>query len=84
MEIRDRNHPEDSQGWDGTSSLRGAVPTTEFCLPRPSVRHNIEKWACAREGRATYSVQLVDMLSTVAALEAETRSAYSGVVESIH
>ena len=84
IEIRDRNHPEDPQGWDVTTSVRGTPATTEFSPPHPSVRENIESWAGACEGRSSYPVPVADMLHTVQAFEATTRSARSGALETIN
>jgi predicted dehydrogenase len=82
-EIRDRNHPEQPQGWDVTTVLRGEEPATCFYPPHPSVRDNIEEFARAVAGESTYPVTLDEMLANVQAFEAITRSARSGVVEPV-
>ncbi|MPZ97251.1 MAG: gfo/Idh/MocA family oxidoreductase [Propionibacteriales bacterium] len=83
LEIRDRNHPEDSQGWDVTTALRGRAPISTFYPPHPSVRTNLEEFARAVAGETTYSVTLEEMLANVYAFEAITRSARSGKVEPV-
>lgn len=81
MEIRDRQHPEDPQGWDVTTVLRGSPPHTRFFAPHPSVRDNIEAFARAAAGGAPYPVTLDEMQANVAAFEAISRSARTGAVE---
>lgn len=81
MEIRDRRHPEDPQGWDVTTCFRGADPTTRFVPPSPAVRDNLECFAAAVEGAADYPVSVAEIRANVRAFEAITRSALSGSVE---
>lgn len=83
MEIRDRNHPEDPQGWDVTRQLRGAELSERFFPPHPSVRDNIEEFARAVGGEQPYSVPLNEILANARTFEAITRSALSGRVEQI-
>jgi predicted dehydrogenase len=83
VEIRDRNHPEDPQGWDVTVVQRGAEPVTTFDPPHPTVRDNIEEFARAAAGEGTYSVSLDEMLANVQAFEAISRSAATGRVEPV-
>ncbi|MGA9746848.1 MAG: Gfo/Idh/MocA family oxidoreductase [Nocardioides sp.] len=83
VEIRDRNHPEDPQGWDVTTVHRGADPETTFYPPHPSVRDNLEAFARAAGGLEPYPVSLEEMQSNVEAFEAITRSARSGLVEPV-
>ena len=83
VEIRDRSHPEQPQGWDVTTVHRGAEPQTRFFPPHPSVRENIDIFARAAEGLVTYPVSLEEMLSNVEAFEAITRSARTGLVEAV-
>ena len=83
VEIRDRNHPEHPMGWDVTTVRRGAEPVAEFYPPHASVRDNLEEFARAAEGKATYSVTLEEMLANVATFEAITRSALSGQLERV-
>jgi predicted dehydrogenase len=83
MEIRDRNHPEDPQGWDVTRQSRGATASSTFFPPHASVRENIETFARAVQGELTYPVPVDEMVSNAATFEAITRSALSGAIENV-
>jgi predicted dehydrogenase len=83
MEIRDRSHPEDSQGWDVTRTQRGGEPATRFFGPHPSVRDNIEQFARAARGELPYPVPPEEILAGARTFEAITASALSGRVEKI-
>lgn len=82
-EIRDRNHPEDPQGWDVTTQLRGEESVSTFYPPHGSVRENIEAFARAVRGQAEYPVPLDEMVANARTFEAITRSALSGRVERV-
>ena len=84
VEVRDRQHPEDPQGWDVTTALRGSEPEHAFFPPHPTVRDNIEAFARACEGREVYPVTVEEMQSNARAFEAISRSARSGRVESVY
>jgi predicted dehydrogenase len=81
VEIRDRNHPEDSQGWDVTRQVRGEPASSAFFPPHSSVRENIESFAKAVSGQAAYPIPLEEMVANARTFEAITRSALSGAVE---
>jgi len=83
VEIRDRNHPEDSQGWDVTSQVRGEPATSDFFPPHGSVRENIEAFAKAVAGGEPYPIPLEEMVANARTFEAITRSALSGSVEPV-
>lgn len=83
VEIRDRNHPEDSQGWDVTSQLRGQPLATTFYPPHGSVRENIETFAKAVAGQQVYPVPLDEMVANASTFEAIVRSAGTGVIEAV-
>jgi predicted dehydrogenase len=83
VEIRDRSHPEQPQGWDVTRQLRGEPVATEFFAPHASVRENIESFAAAAAGWSVYPVPLEEMVANARTFEAITRSAFSGVVEPV-
>ena len=83
VEIRDRNHPEDSRGWDVTRQVRGEEPVTTFYPPHASVRENIETFARAVAGELTYPVPVEEMVVNARTFEAITRSALSGSVEEV-
>jgi predicted dehydrogenase len=81
VEIRDRTHPEDPQGWDVTRQIRGEPAHSAFFPPHPSVRENIESFARAVAGEAVYPVPLEEIVANARTFEAITRSALSGAVE---
>jgi predicted dehydrogenase len=81
VEIRDRNHPEQSEGWDVTRQVRGEPASSTFFPPHASVRENIESFAMAVAGQSVYPVPLEEMVANARTFEAITRSALSGVVE---
>ncbi len=81
MEIRDRNHPEDPQGWDVIRQRRGQSPKAEFYPPHSSVRDNIDSFGRAIRGEIEYPVPYEEMVSNARTFEAITRSAMSGRVE---
>lgn len=83
IEICDRNHPEESRGWDVTTVHRGADPHVTFYPPHPTVRANLEAFARAAQGGEVYPVSLEEMESNVMAFEAITRSARTGRVEPV-
>lgn len=82
VEVRDRNHPEEPQGWDVVRKRRGAPAVTEFVPPHPAVRDNIEQWAKAALGGSPYPIPVEEMRWTVRTYEAVVRSVASGRVES--
>jgi len=77
-ELRDRTHPEQPSGWDLTTAAPGAAPTTRFLPPHPAVRDNLESFARAVAGEATYPVALEEMAANVHTYEAIARSVRSG------
>jgi predicted dehydrogenase len=81
VEIRDRNHPEDPQGWDVSRQIRGEALTTRFFPPHASVRENIETFARAVAGELEYPVPMEEMVVNARTFEAITRSAMSGSLE---
>lgn len=82
-EIRDRSHPESPSGWDVTHARRGEPLAYEFVAPHSPVRANLESFAAAVRGEQPYPIPRAEMLATVAAFEAITRSAASGAVEPV-
>jgi predicted dehydrogenase len=83
VEIRDRDHPENSTGWDVTSAHREKAPTTTFYAPYPAVRDNLEAFGRAALAKAPYPVTLDEMLANVRSFEAIQRSVKSGAIEMI-
>ena len=82
-EVRDRAHPELSEGWTLTKSIRGQGRSTAEFPPAPAVRANLEAFALAASGGPAYPVPHEQMLGTIAAFEAIVRSSRSGVVERV-
>ena len=82
-EIRDRAHPELSEGWDILRVRRGQPNETEFAPPHPAVRANLEAFAKAVRGDAAYPVSLDEIVANVRTFEAITRSAASGRIEAV-
>ena len=80
-EVRDKAHPERSEGWTLTRSIRGGGRSTQDYPPAAAVRANLEAFARAAAGGAPYPMTDAQKLGTIAALEAIVRSAASGDVE---
>jgi predicted dehydrogenase len=83
IEIRDRTHPEQPTGWDVTTVHRGTAPASSFWPPHLAVRDNLEAFAAAIKGGASYPISLAEMTANVRTFEAITRSAASGRIEAI-
>jgi predicted dehydrogenase len=86
VDVRDRVHPEASQGWTVATCIRGendGRPVfTEF--PAASgVVANLEAFAAAAQGGAPYPVPQEQMIANISALEAVFRSASSGRIETV-
>jgi predicted dehydrogenase len=69
-EVRDRAHPENSEGWTATYVIRGRDREDLDYPPAPSVRMNLEAFARAAKGGSPYPIAMDQMIDTVAALEA--------------
>ena len=82
-EVRDKAHPERSEGWTLMTSIRGRARTTTEFPPAPAVRANIEVFATAASGGAAYLVPPDQMLATIAAFEAVVRSSRSRAIETV-
>jgi predicted dehydrogenase len=81
--VRDKAHPEAPQGWTLATALRGEPKRSADYPTAPAVLANLEAFADAVEGRATYPVPHDQMIATVGALEAIVKSARSGAVERV-
>lgn len=77
-EVRDKAHPENSEGWTATYVIRGKSREDLEYPPAPAVRANLEAFARAAEGKETYPIAMDQMIENVAALEAVFASAKSG------
>lgn len=82
-EVRDKAHPERSEGRTLTTSIRGQARTTTEFPPAPAVRTNLEAFAVAASGGADYPVPPDQMVATIAAFEAVVRSSRSGTTETV-
>ncbi len=82
-EVRDKAHPERSEGWTLTKVIRGEGRSTSEFPPAPAVRANLEAFAAAASGGPAYPMPAEQMLNTVAAFEAVVRSSRSGGIEQV-
>ena len=76
--MRDKAHPSTPMGWTLTKVVTGDTRSTVEYAPSSSVLANVEAFADAVEGRATYPMPQDQMLANIAALEAIIESARSG------
>ncbi len=83
-EIRDRSHPENSEGWVATYVVRDRAREVIDYAGAPSARLNLEAFARAASGGAAYPITTGQMLETVAAFEAVSRSARARTIEPVH
>jgi predicted dehydrogenase len=83
VEIRDKTHVENPTGWLMTRAKPGGAPTSVDYGKAMPVLTNLEAFADAVRGMAPYPVSGVQMLRTVAALEAVFRSARSGSPQAV-
>jgi predicted dehydrogenase len=81
VEIRDKSHPENPEGWVATYVLRDRPREVIDYPGAPSARVNLEAFARAARGVAPYPIATDQMLLTVEALEAVFKSAKSGAIE---
>ncbi len=79
-EIRDKSHPENSEGWIATYVLRDHPRESVEYGGAPSARTNLESFARAAAGLAPYPISTDQMLLTVEAVEAAFESAQSGQI----
>jgi predicted dehydrogenase len=74
-EVRDKAHPEASEGWTLTlSDIHGRRSVRDY-PPASAVRSNVEAFAAACRGEAPYPVSPEEMIATISAFEAIVRSA---------
>lgn len=77
-EVRDKSHPENSEGWIATYVVRGKPRETIDYPAASAVRANLESFAHAAASEAAYPITTEQMLQTVEAFEAITSSVASG------
>jgi predicted dehydrogenase len=80
VEVRDKTHPEKSEGWTLTKVLQGDKRTVTEYAPASSVLANLEAFADAAKGHAPYPVPQSQMIANISALEAIFKSAASGAI----
>ena len=81
--MRDKSHPENSEGWVATYALRDRPREVVDYPGAPSARANLESFGRAVAGEAPYPIETEQMLQTVEALEATFKSAKSGAIERV-
>jgi predicted dehydrogenase len=83
VELRDKTHPENAEGWVVTTCMRGgAMEIVDWPAATP-VLAGLEAFADAARGRMPYPISHDEMLATVAALEATVKSVESGRIEQV-
>ena len=83
VEVRDKAHPESSEGWTLTQCIRGVNGGRSFSASYPpvsSVLANLEAFAEAATGGTPYPVPQSQMIANISALEAVFKSAASGQI----
>src|SRR5687767_286174 len=82
-EVRDKAHPEAPQGWTLTVQKQNEPRITREFPPAKAVLANLEAFADAAAGSASYPVPQAEMIANVSALEAIFRAAASGRAEEV-
>src|SRR3974390_1903289 len=80
VQVQDKTHPQAPEGWLMIKCMKGGKPQTVEYPGMSMVRANLEAFADAAAGRASYPVTYQEMIDTVAALEAIGISAQSGQI----
>ena len=83
VEVRDKAHVEAPEGWVVIKGSKAARITTEEIGPAEPVLDNLEVFARAVEGRATYPITADQLVQNISLLESIVRSASSGRVETV-
>lgn len=82
-EVIDKAHPQTPEGWTLVNCRRGGRPERIEYPPAPAVRANLEAFAVAALGGASYPVPQAEMIANIAALEAIFKSAAGGRAEAV-
>lgn len=82
-EIRDKGHPENSEGWVATYVRRGREREVVEYPGAHSARFNLEAFARAAGGGEAYPIRTEQMIETVAALEAVFASAQADAIVAV-
>ncbi len=80
VEIRDKAHPQFGEGSILTKCVLGGRPASIEYPAFPMVRANVEAFADAAAGRASYPIPHEEMIANIAAFEAIAKSSESGKV----
>jgi predicted dehydrogenase len=80
IEIRDKSHPENPTGWTMTRQIGGKKREVIDYPVGSGVRANLEAFAAAASGEATYLMPQQQMIDNIAALEAIFKSAKTGAI----
>jgi predicted dehydrogenase len=83
VEVRDKSHPENSEGWVATYVVRGQPRRVVDYEGAPAALFNLEAFARAVTGVEPYPIQTTQMIQTVAALEAVFQSAEGGEARAV-
>jgi predicted dehydrogenase len=83
IDIRDKAHVEKPAGWVVTSAYTGTDISVHEVPPAEPVLDNLNLFAMAVRGEATYAITGEDMINNIALFEAIVRSARTGVVEKV-
>jgi predicted dehydrogenase len=83
IDVRDKAHVENPQGWVVTSAHTGTPITVVEVPPAEPVLTNLNAFASAVRGEAPYPITGEEMINNIALLEAITRSARTGAVEKV-
>ena len=80
VQVQDKTHPQAPEGWLMIKCMQGGKPQIVEYPVMSMVRANLEAFADAAAGRASYPVTYQEMIDTIAALEAIGISAQSGQI----
>ena len=83
VQVSDKAHPEEPEGWILTKRMRGGRMESVESPPVNLVQASLEAFADAVCGRAPYPIAQQDMIETIAILEAIVKSAASGRIEQV-
>jgi len=83
VEVRDKAHVEAPEGWIVIRGTKGERIATEEIGPAEAVIDNLEAFANAVRGKATYPITGDQLVANISLLESIVRSASSGRVEAV-
>jgi predicted dehydrogenase len=83
IDVRDKAHVENPQGWIVTRAYTGTPIETFEVAPTEPVLDNLNAFARAVRGIAPYPITGEEMIDNIALLEAIVKSAKTGLVETI-